>query len=83
MKKQIKRPYRKSLRPQQRRGVKLGDPNWNKLFEFMRENDFTMQDFLACVCANFVRYPQGYYETQISVADHIFNVKITKGFKLK
>jgi hypothetical protein len=61
----------------------LGDPKWNKLFDFMDENDFSMQDFLACVCANFLRYPQMYYETQLCVAKYFFNVRITKGIKIK
>lgn len=74
----MKRPYRKSLRPQKIRGVPVGDERWAKLFEFMKENEFTMQDFLCCVCANFVRYPQSYYETMIRVGNSDFSIVIQK-----
>ena len=71
--------YRKSLRPQQRRGVPKDDPRWVKLFKFMGENEFTMEDFLACVCANFTRYPHSYYETQLNILEKTFNIRIVKG----
>lgn len=78
MRKSTKRPYRKSLRPQQRRGVAIGDERWGKLFDFMDQNNFTMEDFLACVCARFTVFPQGYYESIIKFKDYTFNVKIIK-----
>ena len=70
------RPYRKSLRPQKRRGVPVGDESWSELFNFMEEKGFTMDDFLACVCTMFSKYPQGLYETTIEIKGHFFNVKI-------
>lgn len=75
------RPYRKSLRPQKRRGVPVGDERWANLYKFMDKNDFTMEDFLACVCANFTRYPQGYYKTDINFKDYSFEVKIMKHWR--
>ena len=72
------RPYRKSIRPQTLRGVPPKDARWGKLFDFMRENSFTMQDFIACVCANFIGYPQSYYETMIRVGNNDFSVVIQK-----
>ena len=73
-----KRPYRKSLRPQKRRGVPVDDERWGELFKFLDERDFTMEDMLACVCTTLTRYPQVMYDTQVSIKDYVFDVKILK-----
>ena len=82
----MKRQYRKQkpcARIQRQRGVPKDDPRWNKLFDFMRENDFTMEDFLACVCANFARYNDRLYESRVVVGAQIYKIKIEKwGFAL-
>lgn len=33
-----------------------GKGDWDKLYNFMDENDFSVADFLACVCANMLSY---------------------------
>ena len=60
------------------RHIPVDDERWGKLFEFMQANDFNMQDFLACVCANFIRYPQTYYYTVITIGGYDFSVAIQK-----
>lgn len=66
------------MRKQKMIGVPLGDERWEKLYTFMSENEFSMQDFIACICANFLRYPQTYYETTIRVGNKDFSCVIQK-----
>lgn len=45
-----------------------GKGNWNKLFDFMDENEFTCADFLACVCSNLLRQPpEKEYKTKLMI----------------
>lgn len=74
----MKRKYKQSMRKEKQRGVPKDDPRWSKLFDFMRENDFTMEDFLACVCANFGRYRDRAYEAKLSVGLHLYKINIEK-----
>ena len=52
--------------------------SWYKLFKFMDENDFSIQDFLACACANFLRYTETNYTTMLSVGNQDFLIQIDK-----
>lgn len=74
----LKKPHRKSLRPQKKRGVPPKDARWCKLFDCIEENGFTMQDMIACACTTLLRYPQNYYETMININDYDFEVIIKK-----
>lgn len=73
-----KRQYRKSLRPQKKRGVPVDDERWGELFKFLDERDFTMEDMIACACATLTRYNQGIYDSQVQIKDYFFEVKILK-----
>ena len=58
---------------------KAPEKSWEKLFDFMGRNEFSVQDFLACVCANFGRADNdNTYETQIAVGGIIYDIKIEK-----
>ena len=52
--------------------------NFDKLADFMDENDFSCADFLACVCAHIAGYPQREFETELMVAGCVFKIKIEK-----
>lgn len=51
---------------------------WDTLLSFIDNNDFTVQDFLACVCANLLRYTSTLYQTRISVGGTRFDITINK-----
>ncbi len=51
---------------------------WDTLISFIQSNDFTVQDFLACVCANLLRYTSTLYQTRISVGGTNFDITINK-----
>lgn len=51
---------------------------WDTLLSFIDKNDFTVQDFLACVCANLLRYTSTHYKTRIVVGNSLFDITITK-----
>lgn len=57
-----------------------GKGDWEKLYTFMDENDFSCADFLACVCANLNSYPNEdkYYKTKLMVGGKIWNIEIEK-----
>lgn len=62
-----------------RESKKAPEESWEKLFDFMDKNEFSVQDFLACVCANFGRADNdNTYETQIAVGGIIYDIKIEK-----
>lgn len=74
MKKKIKRIPAKD----RMRGTATKE-EWDTLFSFIKSNDFTVQDFLACVCANLLRYTSSYYVTRLSVGGTQFDITIRKG----
>lgn len=74
----MSRKYKSSARIQKQRGVPLNDPRWGKLFDFMDENEFTMEDFLACVCANFARYGDRTYLSKVWVGKQLYKIQIEK-----
>lgn len=77
------RKYRNEYRVGKKAGVPKNDPRWSKLFDFMKENDFTIEDFLGCVCANLSRYANRYYSAKIAVGSQVYKVDIEKwGFNL-
>lgn len=51
---------------------------WDTLLSFIEQNDFSVQDFLACVCANLLRYTSTYYQTKLSVGGTQFDITIQK-----
>lgn len=64
-----------------REGKKAPEESWERLFTFMERNEFSVSDFLACVCASLARYGDNDndFETQLGVGGRIYDVKITKG----
>jgi hypothetical protein len=56
-----------------------GTGDWDKLYNFMDENDFSNADFLACVCANLskITYGSTPFNTTIAVAGYKWDIKIT------
>lgn len=73
MKKNKRIPHR-----QMTRGA-ITEKQWDKLLSFIERNDFTVQDFLACVCANLLRYTSTHYITKLSVGGTQFDITIRKG----
>lgn len=53
--------------------------DWERLFDFINQNDFSVQDFLCCVCANLLRYTSTHYITRLSVGGTQFDITIKKG----
>ena len=55
-----------------------GQGDWEKLFNFMDENGFSVADFLACICANLLSYPtlENEYSTKIMLQGTVFKIKI-------
>lgn len=51
---------------------------WEKLFKFMEENAFYIDDFLACVCANLLREKRSLFKTKIMVGGCDFTIRIDK-----
>ena len=56
----------------------ITEKQWDKLLSFIERNDFTVQDFLACVCANLLRYTSTNYITRLSVGGTQFDITIQK-----
>lgn len=58
-----------------------GQGDWEKLYTFMDENNFSCADFLACVCASLNGYPNEdkNYKTELMVGGTKFNIQIKKG----
>lgn len=52
--------------------------NFDLLADFMDDHEFTVSDFLACVCAKISGYPQSEFTTKLMVAGHEFDIKIIK-----
>ena len=55
-----------------------GEGDWEKLYQFMDENDFSNADFLACICANLTRQEGKKFSTRIMVAGVEFQIDIAK-----
>ena len=57
-----------------------GKGDWEKLYNFMDENDFSASDFMACVCANLMSYAnfgkQEIYKTEIMIQGVRFKIEI-------
>lgn len=51
---------------------------WEKLFDFMEDNDFAAEDLLAVVCANISKQGNTEYEASIILANEIFDIRIEK-----
>ena len=60
------------------RGVPRDHENWEKLFDFMDQNEFTPLDFLACTCAKFCKHRAKEFKTELMVGGQIFKINITK-----
>ena len=58
-----------------------GNGDWDKLLNFIDENEFTILDFLACICANLLRENGNKFETELVVGGEKFEVTIKKGVK--
>ncbi len=55
-----------------------GKGDWDKLFDFMDENEFTNLDFLACICSNLF-YKQGTkFKTELMLQGTKFKIEIRK-----
>lgn len=56
-----------------------GNGDWEKLYEFMDNNDFSCADFLAVVCASLNKFPQTEFKSKLMVGGIEFNINIEKG----
>lgn len=51
---------------------------FDKLVDFMEENNFSCSDFLACVCANIAHLPQKEFNTKLMVAGYEWDITLKK-----
>jgi hypothetical protein len=54
------------------------EKQWDKLYNFMDENDFSCQDFMSCVCATLLKYKEDKFNTTIMLGDVKFDIEINK-----
>ena len=57
-----------------------GSGDWEKLYNFMDENEFSCADFLACICAsllnNDLKFKWQNFKTEIMIQGVKFNITI-------
>lgn len=56
-----------------------GSGDWDKLYDFMDENDFSASDFMACVCANLLpllRLKWQVFKTELMIQGVKFKITI-------
>jgi len=58
-----------------------GQGDWDKLADFIDENDFSQADMLAVICASLLREPEKNFCTTLMVAGENFFIQIKKGYK--
>lgn len=58
-----------------------GTGDWEKLADFIDENDFTRADMLAVVCASLLREPEKNFCTTLMIQGEKFFIQIKKGYK--
>ena len=51
---------------------------FEKLLDLLEDDDYYINDFLACICCALLGISQDRYETGIKVGDSFFNISITK-----
>ena len=51
---------------------------WDKLCNFMDENEFTCNDFLAVICSNLLKYEDKHFDTEIMLQGVRFKINIEK-----
>lgn len=54
------------------------EENWEKLYKFMDDNDFSNADFLACVCANLKHQEGKRFITMLMVGGEKFQIEFLK-----
>ncbi len=54
------------------------EESWNKLYKLMDEENFYISDFLACICANLLKYKDREVKTEIAVQGQIFEISFKK-----
>lgn len=52
--------------------------SWENLYNFMDENEFSCQDFLAVICASLLKYEENEFETELMLQGVKFKISITK-----
>ena len=55
-----------------------GQGDWDKLCDFIDNNNFSTLDALALVCAHLVAYKQKHFDTRLMAGGVEFDIKITK-----
>ena len=56
---------------------------FDKLADFMEQNNFSCADFLACVCAHIAHLPQKEFNTELLVAGYEWDITLKRGVKTK
>jgi hypothetical protein len=54
------------------------EESWDKLCNFMDENEFTCNDFLAVICANLLKYEDKHFDTEMMLEGVRFRINIEK-----
>ncbi len=58
-----------------------GKGDWEKLGDFMDENNFSRADMLAVVCASLLKEPEKNFCTALMIQGEKFFIQIKKGYK--
>lgn len=56
----------------------INDEAWENLYNFMDENEFSCQDFLAVICASLLKYKENNFDTEIMLQGVKFKINIIK-----
>lgn len=54
------------------------ETSWNNLYNFMDENEFSCQDFLAVICASLLKYQEKEFNTELMLQGVKFKINIVK-----
>ena len=56
----------------------INETAWDKLCNFMDENEFSCQDFLAVICASLLKYNESNFDTELMLQGVKFKINIHK-----
>ncbi len=60
---------------------KHGEGDWDKLLDFIDNNEFTVADMLAVICANLLKEKGKNFCTTLNVGGENFFIQLKKGYK--
>ena len=54
------------------------EEKWERLFKVLNEEDFTLQDFLFCVCCNLRNKKEDEFKASMTIDNKFFEIEIKK-----